>query len=450
MHSKVNEVVISQRDFFKSGATLSYQFRKEALLKLRRTVNLYKEEISLALEKDLGKSSGEAYLTEIGMVLQSISYQLSHLRSFMRSRRRGFSISVFPSYGKIIPEPYGNVLVISPWNYPFLLAMDPLIGAVAAGNCVIVKPSEHSPNTSSLLEKMLSEIFDPSYIAVLTGDVDVAKELLDNRFDYIFYTGSAAVGKVVMRKAAEYLTPTTLELGGKSPCIIAPDADIAESVRRIIFGKSLNSGQTCVAPDYLLVHKSIIDEVVKEFSKQLTVDPQFCRIINEAHFKRLLSYLSQGDVIIGGGADSEALEIQFTLLSVSETKAPIMAEEIFGPLLPVVTYSDEEQLVGELKSKEKPLAFYIFSRDRRLIKRLLREVSFGGGAVNDTLMHIVDPNLPFGGVGYSGMGAYHGKASFDTFTHYKSVLCSPSGWVAPLRYPPYKGLKERLIKLFLR
>lgn len=450
MHSKVNEVVISQRDFFKSGATLSYQFRKEALLKLRRAVNLYKEEISLALEKDLGKSSGEAYLTEIGMVLQSISYQLSHLRSFMRSRRRSFSISVFPSYGKIIPEPYGNVLVISPWNYPFLLAMDPLIGAVAAGNCVIVKPSEHSPNTSSLLEKMLSEIFDPSYIAVLTGDVDVAKELLDNRFDYIFYTGSAAVGKVVMRKAAEYLTPTTLELGGKSPCIIAPDADIAESVRRIIFGKSLNSGQTCVAPDYLLVHKSIIDEVVKEFSKQLTVDPQFYRIINEAHFKRLLSYLSQGDVIIGGGADSEALEIQFTLLSVSDTKAPIMAEEIFGPLLPVVTYSDEEQLVGELKSKEKPLAFYAFSRDRRFIKRLLREVSFGGGAVNDTLMHIVDPNLPFGGVGYSGMGAYHGKTSFDTFTHYKSVLCSPSGWVAPLRYPPYKGLKERLIKLFLR
>ena len=450
MHSKVNEVVISQRDFFKSGATLSYQFRKEALLKLRRAVNLYKEEISLALEKDLGKSSGEAYITEIGMVLQSISYQLSHLRSFMRSRRRGFSISVFPSYGKIIPEPYGNVLVISPWNYPFLLAMDPMIGAVAAGNCVIVKPSEHSPNTSSLLEKMLSEIFDPSYIAVLTGDVDVAKELLDNRFDYIFYTGSAAVGKVVMRKAAEYLTPTTLELGGKSPCIIAPDADIAESVRRIIFGKSLNSGQTCVAPDYLLVHKSIIDEVVKEFSKQLTVDPQFYRIINEAHFKRLLSYLSQGDVIIGGGADSEALEIQFTLLSVSDIKAPIMAEEIFGPLLPVVTYSDEEQLVGELKSKEKPLAFYAFSRDRRFIKRLLREVSFGGGAVNDTLMHIVDPNLPFGGVGYSGMGAYHGKSSFDTFTHYKSVLCSPSGWVAPLRYPPYKGLKERLIKLFLR
>ncbi|MBQ1280505.1 MAG: aldehyde dehydrogenase [Bacteroidales bacterium] len=450
MHSKVNEVVISQRDFFKSGATLSYQFRKEALLKLRRAVNLYKEEISLALEKDLGKSSGEAYLTEIGMVLQSISYQLSHLRSFMRSRRRGFSISVFPSYGKIIPEPYGNVLVISPWNYPFLLAMDPMIGAVAAGNCVIVKPSEHSPNTSSLLEKMLSEIFDPSYIAVLTGDVDVAKELLDNRFDYIFYTGSAAVGKVVMRKAAEYLTPTTLELGGKSPCIIAPDADIAESVRRIIFGKSLNSGQTCVAPDYLLVHNSIVDEVVKEFSKQLTVDPQFYRIINEAHFKRLLSYLSQGEVIIGGGADSEALEIQFTLLSVSDTKAPIMAEEIFGPLLPVVTYSDEEQLVGELKSKEKPLAFYAFSRDRRFIKRLLREVSFGGGAVNDTLMHIVDPNLPFGGVGYSGMGAYHGKSSFDTFTHYKSVLCSPSGWVAPLRYPPYKGLKERLIKLFLR
>lgn len=450
MHSKVNEVVISQRDFFKSGATLSYQFRKEALLKLRRAVNLYKEEISLALEKDLGKSSGEAYLTEIGMVLQSISYQLSHLRSFMRSRRRGFSISVFPSYGKIIPEPYGNVLVISPWNYPFLLAMDPMIGAVAAGNCVIVKPSEHSPNTSSLLEKMLSEIFDPSYIAVLTGDVDVAKELLDNRFDYIFYTGSAAVGKVVMRKAAEYLTPTTLELGGKSPCIIAPDADIAESVRRIIFGKSLNSGQTCVAPDYLLVHKSIVYEVVKEFSKQLTVDPQFYRIINEAHFKRLLSYLSQGDVIIGGGADSEALEIQFTLLSVSDIKAPIMAEEIFGPLLPVVTYSDEEQLVGELKSKEKPLAFYAFSRDRRFIKRLLREVSFGGGAVNDTLMHIVDPNLPFGGVGYSGMGAYHGKPSFDTFTHYKSVLCSPSGWVAPLRYPPYKGLKERLIKLFLR
>ena len=450
MHSKVNEVVISQRDFFKSGATLSYQFRKEALLKLRRAVNLYKEEISLALEKDLGKSSGEAYLTEIGMVLQSISYQLSHLKSFMRSRRRGFSISVFPSYGKIIPEPYGNVLVISPWNYPFLLAMDPLIGAVAAGNCVIVKPSEHSPSTSSLLEKMLSEIFNSSYIAVLTGDVDVAKELLDNRFDYIFYTGSAAVGKVVMRKAAEYLTPTTLELGGKSPCIIAPDADIAESVRRIIFGKSLNSGQTCVAPDYLLVHKSIVDEVVKEFSKQLIVDPQFYRIINEAHFERLLSYLSQGDVIIGGGADSEALEIQFTLLSVSDTKAPIMAEEIFGPLLPVVTYSDEEQLVGELKSKEKPLAFYAFSRDRRFIKRLLREVSFGGGAVNDTLMHIVDPNLPFGGVGYSGMGAYHGKASFDTFTHYKSVLCSHSGWVAPLRYPPYKGLKERLIKLFLR
>ncbi|MBQ5881285.1 MAG: aldehyde dehydrogenase family protein, partial [Bacteroidales bacterium] len=210
------------------------------------------------------------------------------------------------------------------------------------------------------------------------------------------------------------------------------------------------SGQTCVAPDYLLVHKSIVGEVVKEFSKQLTVDPQFYRIINEAHFKRLLSYLSQGDVIIGGGADSEALEIQFTLLSVSDIKAPIMAEEIFGPLLPVVTYSDEEQLVGELKSKEKPLAFYAFSRDRRFIKRLLREVSFGGGAVNDTLMHIVDPNLPFGGVGYSGMGAYHGKASFDTFTHYKSVLCSPSGWVAPLRYPPYKGLKERLIKLFLR
>ncbi len=450
MNDKINEVVISQRNFFKSGATLSYEFRKEALLKLRRAVNLYKEEISLALEKDLGKSSGEAYLTEIGMVLQSISYQLSHLGSFMRSRRRCFSISVFPSYGKIIPEPYGNVLVISPWNYPFLLAMDPLIGAVAAGNCVIVKPSEHSPNTSCLLEKMLSEIFDPYYVAVLTGDVDVAKELLENRFDYIFYTGSTAVGKVVMRKAAEYLTPTTLELGGKSPCIIAPDADIAESVRRIIFGKSLNSGQTCVAPDYLLVHKSIVDEVVKEFSKQLTVYPQFYRIINEAHFKRLLSYLSQGDVIIGGEADSEALEIQFTLLSVSDTKAPIMAEEIFGPLLPVVTYSDEEQLVGELKSKEKPLAFYAFSRDRRFIKRLLREVSFGGGAVNDTLMHIVDPNLPFGGVGYSGMGAYHGKASFDTFTHYKSVLYSPSGWVAPLRYPPYKGLKERLIKLFLR
>lgn len=450
MSSRIADIITLQRDFFKSGATLSFRFRKEALLKLRNVVKIHEKEICAALEEDLGKSVGESYMTEIGMVLHSISYQLSHLKAFMRSRRVFPSIAVLPSQGKIFPEPYGNVLVISPWNYPFLLALDPLVGAIAAGNCVILKPSEHSLRTSELLEKIISEIFDPAYVAVLTGDVAVAKELLENRFDYIFYTGSAAVGRIVMQKAAEHLTPTTLELGGKSPCIIAPDADICQSVKRIIFGKSLNSGQTCVAPDYLVVHKSVEEKVLAEFRSQLSENPNYFKIVNNAHFQRLSDYLTQGKILLGGNVRKEAMKVQFTLMAPGSSIDSIMTEEIFGPILPVITYSDENQLISELKSKEKPLALYVFSRNREFVKTLLREVPFGGGAVNDTLMHIAESNLPFGGVGQSGMGAYHGRASFETFTHYKSVLYSPSKWVAPLRYPPYKGIKEKLIKLFLR
>ena len=399
----------------------------------------------------------EAYMTEIGLTCSELRYIAAHIHRWAAKKWVPTPLSQFPSRSFCQAEPYGVVLVMAPWNYPFLLSMEPLIGALAAGNTVVLKPSAYAPHMAKELEELLGACFPPEYVAVVQGGREANTELLEQRFDYIFFTGSVAVGKLVMERAAAHLTPVTLELGGKSPCIVDRTANVKLAAKRIVFGKFLNAGQTCVAPDYLLVHREVKNTLVAYMRRYLQLfygkkpleNPDYPKIINEKHFLRLKGLMENQHILVGGD-DNGTDKIAPTLLDAVSPDAPVMQEEIFGPILPILTYATLEEAIRFVKAREKPLALYLFTTDRTTEKRVLQEVSFGGGCVNDTVVHLATPYMAFGGVGKSGMGSYHGKKSFDTFSHYKSILKNSSFLDMPVRYPPATARKEQLLRWFLR
>ena len=411
--------------------------------------------ITDALTADLGKSTYEGYLTEVAMVKQELKDAIRSLKKWMKPRRVPTAIGQIPGACRILSEPYGVTLIMSPWNYPFQLTVAPLIGAIGAGNCAVVKPSAYSAAVSALLKRMGDELFEPSYVAVVEGGRKENADLLEQPFDYIFFTGSPAVGRLVMEKASVHLTPVSLELGGKSPVIVDETADIALTAKRLAWGKCVNAGQTCVAPDYVLVHHSreteLVEKLIEEIRQMYTsaplMYPDWPKIINQRHFERLVGLLQSGVISHGGQIDIAARRISPTLLTDVEWNSPIMQEEIFGPLLPILTYRKLEDAIAQIQSRPKPLALYLFTRSRETEEKVLREVSFGGGCVNDTVLHLATPHMPFGGVGESGMGSYHGRYSFDTFSHQKSILKRFAKPDVPLRYPPYRGKLKWLKKL---
>ena len=453
----IAEMLKAHRTFFESGKTLDVGFRREHLKRLKKALFRYENKLYDAFWADLHKSKFEVFGTEIGMVSKEINLHLKKLGKWTRPTSVLTDILNFYATSRIYHEPYGVVLIMSPWNYPLQLALSPLVGAVSAGNCVMLKPANYSKNVSEVIRELISETFEPEYISVMTGGRDVNRAILDERFDYIFFTGSPRLGKVVMGKAAEHLTPVTLELGGKSPCIVAPDADINVAAQRICFGKFLNAGQTCVAPDHLFVHVDVKRQLLNELRKCIQrfygddpeKSPDFGRIINGGQFSRLENLMhSAGTVIHGGRTNRETRYIEPTLIDGITPLDPIMGEEIFGPLLPILDYTRLEDVITTVKSGEKPLALYFFSGSRGPLEKLLSATSSGGGCVNDTIMHTLNPRLPFGGVGNSGMGSYHGKFSFDTFSHHRSILRKTTLFNPPLAYPPY-GNKSRHIRRLL-
>jgi aldehyde dehydrogenase (NAD+) len=454
--SQLSKIVDAQRRFFQSGRTLSISFRKEQLRKLRSAVVANEKRILVALYRDLQKSSFEAYMSEVGIVLSEIRFALRHLRSWARPKRVKTPLTLFPSTSHIHSEPYGVSLIISPWNYPFALTINPLIGAVAAGNCCVLKVPEFAPFTSSVLADLIADVYTESYITVLSGDAEISQNLLKERFDKILFTGSAIVGRAVMTAAATNLTPITLELGGKSPCIVDQDARLEEAARKIVSGKFLNAGQTCIAPDYLLVHQKVKNDLTNKIQNTIHrfygINPQqsedYSRIINQRHFDRLENLMSNGQVIFGGDRDRKDLYMGPTLIDHITTNDVIMKDEIFGPLLPILTFDHLAIAASVVRSLPKPLALYFFSGSRRNQRSVMNQISFGGGCINDTMLQYASPYLPFGGVGNSGMGSYRGKAGFDTFSHRKSVVRRPARVDLPLRHPPYKSLS--LIKKILR
>ena len=449
------DILQKQRAFFGSGNTKDVKFRMETLKRLEQWIRRHDEEIMAALKTDLNKSPFEAYATEVGVVLDELKFMLKRIRRWSRRKKVLSNIKNFPSSGRIYPEPYGVVLIMSPWNYPFMLTVTPVIAAVAAGNCAVVKPSAYSPASSSLMARMCAEVFDAGHVTVVEGGREENKALLDERYDLIFFTGSTTVGKTVMQAAAQHLTPVILELGGKSPCVVDETANIKMAAKRIVWGKFVNSGQTCVAPDYILAHESVKQQLMEEMKVAIRAmyganpceNSEFPKIINEKHFHRLLK-LSEGEtIVLGGGSNPVTRQIEPTLLDNVSWDAPVMSEEIFGPILPVLTYSNSEEAVKMINDRPKPLAMYLFTSNKNTERYFLRHVSFGGGCVNDTVVHLSVPRLPFGGVGDSGMGSYHGKAGFDAFTHYKSVLHKSRHIDIPLRYAPYTDFALKLIKM---
>ena len=448
-----------QRRYFHSEATRSLSFRREALARLRKTLREWEPRLAEALRADLGKSAGESYMCEIGMCLASLSEALSQLKRWAAPKRVPTPLSQFPASSRIIPEPYGVVLIISPWNYPLLLSLDPLIAALAAGNCCVLKPSGQTPHVTGALAEMLSSIFPREYVAVVQADSGVTARLPEQDFDYIFFTGSPRIGRKIMAAAAQHLTPVTLELGGKSPCIVDATADIPLAARRIAFGKITNAGQTCVAPDYLLIHRSARAAFVAEYTRAVREmlgttpleNPDYAHIINHRHFERLCGLMRTGaSILTGGGADAATRRIEPTLLGDVPPESPCMQEEIFGPLLPIITYEKTEEAEKFVLSRPKPLACYIFTGTPAVEKRLTSILSAGGICVNDTIVHLAVHSLPFGGVGQSGMGAYHGRTGFDTFSHAKPILHRATWLDLPFRYAPLTPLKQRLLRLFLR
>lgn len=452
------QIVSAQRNYFLTDATKDVAFRKAALQKLYDAVIRKEAAIFEALRKDLNKCDFEAYMSEVGIVREECRHAIAHLGSWARKKRVSSPLSQFPCRSFILNEPYGVALIMSPWNYPFQLTLCPLIGAIAAGNCAVIKPSAYSPATSQIIADLIADIFPPEYITVVQGGRTENAALLEQTFDYIFFTGSTTVGRLVMEKASANLTPVTLELGGKSPAIIDSTVDLKLTARRICWGKFLNAGQTCVAPDYVLVEESVRDafltacaETIKEsFPNGSLTDPEYVHIINEKQFTRVTPYLSDGTTVTGGGSDPATRAIEPTILRDITFDSPVMQEEIFGPILPVITYTDIDAVIRELKQRPKPLALYIFSKNGAFQGKLLNSVSFGGGCINDTVIHLVNGKLGFGGVGASGMGAYHGKRSFDTFTHEKSIIDKKTWLDLPMRYRPYKKLNFKLLRFFLR
>lgn len=454
----INALVANQRAYFNSGATLDVEGRLRALRTLRAAIVTYEDVIAAALERDLGKSATESVMTETGMVKSALNHMLRHTMSYAKSKRVPTPLTQMPAKSLRKPSPYGVVLVMSPWNYPFLLTMEPLIEAIAAGNTVVVKPSAYAPHTSALLEKLMTQYFDPSLIAVVTGGREENQQLLEVPFDHIFFTGSPQVGREVMRKAAAHLTPVTLELGGKSPCIVERTANIELAARRIVFGKFLNCGQTCVAPDYIYCDASIADDLMRAIVQEIRVqygetplaNPNYGRIVNEKHFKRLVGLIDPAKVAYGGRTSPDTLQIEPTLLRDVEWGDAVMQEEIFGPILPVRTYEKFGDAIDQLNDMPRPLALYIFTEDKAIARQVMGRLQFGGGCVNDTVIHIASNHLPFGGVGESGMGSYHGEAGFRTFSHEKSIVDKATWFDLPVRYQPYNKVKDRLIRLFMR
>ena len=455
-NEELSTLINNQRRFVQSGKTLSYKSRKSLLLKLKTLIKQNKNAIAKALYQDLGKSEIESYMSELQLLLSQLNYTVRHLKRWMKKKRRRTPLVHFPAKSYQMGEPYGVVLIMVPWNYPFLLALNPLIGAFAAGNCVVLKPSEFAPNSSQLLFELLSNNFDKNNLVVVQGAIKESSELLENRFDYIFFTGSSAVGKIVYAKAAQNLTPVTLELGGKSPAIIDATADIALSAKRVVFGKFLNSGQTCVAVDYLLVEEkvkeqllsSLVEEIKKAFVDENYAD--YPKIINKGHFDRLLELIDKDKIYYGGTFDEKKLKIYPTILNNISFDSPIMQQEIFGPLLPVLSFTNFEKTIEQLQTLDKPLSLYIFTKDKNHKEQVLKNLSFGGGCVNDTVIHMATPYSSFGGVGNSGIGSYHGKKSFDTFSHYKTILEKSTLIDLPFRYHPYTKFKQFVIKLLVK
>ncbi len=452
----IKEIVAKQRAFYLSGATRSFEFRQKALRKLQSALRENEDKIAEALVKDLGKPPFESYMSETGMVLDELRYQLKHLRGWMRDKRVRTPLAQFHSVSFVSPEPYGVVLIMSPWNYPILLCLDPMIGAISAGNCAVVKPSAYTPATSQVIADILAEIYPPEYVAVIQGGRQENTALLEQKFDYIFFTGSVGVGKVVMEAAAKHLTPVTLELGGKSPTIIDASADLSLAARRIAFGKILNGGQTCVAPDYVLIEESVRDEFIEHFRSVLEEffpDGNYegmAHIVNEKHYQEKKELLLGQKAVIGGGFDDRAMRIEPTVLVDVDPDSQVMTEEVFAPILPVLTWRKLEEAIEFVRSRPKPLALYLFTGDRNVEERVLTGCSFGGGCVNDTVIHLATPYMGFGGVGQSGMGSYHGKHSFDTFTHYRSIVRKSTWLDLPFRYRPYSEGKFRMIRRFLK
>lgn len=457
MNQEYIQIHEAMKAYFESGATLDVAKRKATLRKLKATLREWEPKLMEAIMLDLGKSRFEAYETEIGIVQAEISHTLKHLSRWAKAKRVSTPLAHFPSSSRILKQPKGLVLVMSPWNYPIQLALVPLAAAISAGCCVLLKPSRYSVNVSRVLCEMFDSSFDSRLIKVVEGGHQANSELLELRWDHIFFTGSPNVGKVVMEAASRHLTPVTLELGGKSPVIIDGSMDMALAARRLAWGKFLNAGQTCVAPDYLLIDERCKEEFKKEFEKAtrkmypgLLESPDLGRIINEKHFNRLKGLLEGQRVVFGGQCDDKLLRIAPTLLEDTDPDSPIMQEEIFGPILPMLTYRSFDEALSFIRGREKPLALYIFSKDRRHISAVQQTLTYGGGCVNDTVVHLSNPSMPFGGVGSSGMGSYHAKQGFDTFTHEKSVLRKALWLDIPVRYAPYDDRLTRLLRLLLR
>ena len=457
-NNEIIKIVSQQRAYFNKGFTLEVNLRIKYLKKLKQVIKNSEENIEKALYLDLNKSATESYMCEIGMVYSELNYMLKHIRSFAKKKHVRTPIAQAISKSYVIPSPFGVTLIMSPWNYPFLLSIDPLIDALAAGNTIVLKPSAYAPNTSKIITEIVHQVFPGELVEVITGGRQENQTLLEQNFDYIFFTGSKNVGKEVLRHASEHLTPVTLELGGKSPCIIDETADIKITAKRIVFGKFLNAGQTCVAPDYIVCHQTQVDtllnalktEIELQFSTNPLNNPDYCKIINLKHFKRLSNLLQDNNLYYGGQSNLDELKINPTLIYPCSENDSIMQEEIFGPILPILVYENLENLIDKINQKETPLALYIFSRNQQHIDYVLSHAHFGGASVNETVMHLASPYMGFGGLKESGMGAYHGKNGFDTFTHYKSIIDKKTWFDLPMRYQPFTSKKHKLIKFFLK
>lgn len=456
--TEISAIVHAQREFFRSGATLDIHFRQEALRRLRIEIQKNEACIAEAIRSDLGKSPFESYMCETGLVVSEISYMLRHIRRFAREKTVATPLAQFASRSFIKPSPYGVALIMSPWNYPFLLSMDPLVDAIAAGNTAILKPSAYSPNTSRIIAEIVQTVFPAEHVAVVEGGREENQALLEEKFDTIFFTGSKNVGRLVLEKAAPHLTPVTLELGGKSPCIVDESANLKLAARRIVWGKFLNCGQTCVAPDYILCHSSIQKELIgmmkqeieRQFGSEPLKNPDYGRIVNQRHFERICALIDEKKLAHGGKSSDKTLQIEPTILENATFDDPAMQEEIFGPVLPVISYDDLQEAIEHIQSLPHPLALYHFSSDKCAIATVRERCAFGGGCTNDTIIHLATSNMGFGGIGESGMGAYHGKTGFDAFSHRKSIVDKKTWIDLPMRYQPFQKCFSTLLHIFLR
>lgn len=452
---KIIEIVNAQKKYFATGATLPVQTRINLLKKLYEAIKTNEVEIEAALTQDLGKSAIEGYMCEVGLTLSEISYMLKHIKKFAKDKTVCTPLAQFASKSFVRIQPYGTVLIMSPWNYPFMLTFEPLVNAIAAGNTAVIKPSAYSPATSTAIEKLITKVFTPEQVAVVTGGRDENKALLEQHFEYIFFTGSQAVGKEVLRSASKWLTPCTLELGGKSPCIVDETANIKLAAKRIVWGKFLNCGQTCVAPDYLYCHESVKDQLISEIKlqikKQFGDDPlankDYGKIINRKHFDRILGLIPSE---LDARSNPDTLQIEPTVIPNASWEDPVMQEEIFGPVLPVLTFKTLEEVVQKVEAGLRPLALYIYSSNKKNINYVTRRTRFGGGCINDCIIHLATSEMGFGGVGESGMGSYHGKIGFETFSHKQSIVDKKTWIDLPMRYQPFKEMNEKLLRMFLK